>query len=54
MFHKDAIVFAEQMGIRSQVQYKQEYLADLLTSDCIYGVAELRNDAGVALIVPAI
>ena len=54
MFHKDAIVFAEQMGIRSQVQYKQEYLADLMTSDCLYGVAELRNDAGVALIVPAI
>ena len=54
MFHKDAIVFAEQMSIRSQVQYKQEYLADLLTSDCLYGVGELRNDAGIALIVPAI
>ena len=54
MFHKDAIVFAEQMSIRSQVQYKQEYLADLMTSDCLYGVAELRNDAGIALIVPAI
>ena len=54
MFHKDAIVFAEQMSIRSQVQYKQEYIADLMTSDCLYGVAELRNDAGIALIVPAI
>jgi len=54
IFHKDAIVFAEQMAIRSQVQYKQEYLADLLTSDCLYGVGELRNDAGIALIVPAI
>jgi N4-gp56 family major capsid protein len=54
MFHKDAIVFAEQMSIRSQVQYKQEYLADLMTSDCIYGVAELRDDAGLALIVPSI
>jgi len=53
MFHKDAIVFAEQMSIRSQVQYKQEYLADLMTSDCLYGIAELRNDAGIALIVPA-
>ena len=54
VFHKDAIVFAEQMAIRSQVQYKQEYLADLMTSDCLYGVAELRNDAGVVLICPAI
>ena len=54
VFHKDAIVFAEQMAIRSQVQYKQEYLADLMTSDCIYGVAELRDDAGVALICPSI
>jgi N4-gp56 family major capsid protein len=54
VFHKDAIVFAEQMAIRSQVQYKQEYLADLLTSDCLYGVAELRDDAGVVLICPAI
>lgn len=54
IFHKDAIVFAEQMTIRSQTQYKQEYLADLMTSDCIYGVAELRDDAGVVLICPAI
>ena len=54
LFHKDAIVFAEQMSIRSQTQYKQEYLADLMTSDCIYGVAELRDNAGVVLIVPAI
>ena len=54
MFHKDAIVFAEQMSIRSQTQYKQEYLADLMTSDCIYGIAELRDNAGLALIVPSL
>jgi len=54
LFHKDAIVFAEQMSIRSQTQYKQEYLADLMTSDCIYGIAELRDTAGVALIVPTL
>ena len=53
MFHRDALVFAEQMSVRSQTQYKQEWLADLLTSDTIYGTAELRNDAGVAIIVPA-
>ncbi len=53
MFHKDALVFAEQMSVRSQTQYKQEYLADLMTSDTIYGTGELRDDAGVAIIVPA-
>jgi len=52
LFHKDAIVFAEQLSVRSQTQYKQEYLADLMTSDTIYGVQELRNDAGVVVIVP--
>ena len=53
LMHKDAFVLAEQLGVRSQTQYKQEYLGDLFTSDTIYGVAELRNDAGVAFVVPA-
>jgi len=53
LMHKDAFVLAEQVGVRSQTQYKQEYLGDLFTSDTIYGVAELRNDAGVAFVVPA-
>jgi N4-gp56 family major capsid protein len=53
MMHKDALVLAEQVGVRSQTQYKQEYLGDLFTSDTIYGVGELRNDAAVAFIVPA-
>ena len=52
LVHKDALVLAEQVGVRSQTQYKQEYLGDLFTSDTIYGVAELRNDAGVAFVVP--
>jgi len=52
MLHRDALVLAEQVGVRSQTQYKQEYLGDLFTSDTIYGVAELRNDAGVAFVVP--
>jgi N4-gp56 family major capsid protein len=52
LLHKDALVLAEQVGVRSQTQYKQEYLGDLFTSDTIYGVAELRNDAGVAFVVP--
>ena len=52
LLHRDALVLAEQLGVRSQTQYKQEYLGDLFTSDTIYGVAELRNDAGVAFVVP--
>ena len=52
LMHKDALVLAEQVSVRSQTQYKQEYLGDLFTSDTIYGIAELRNDAGVAFVVP--
>jgi len=51
--HKDAFVLAEQMGVRSQTQYKQEYLGTLFTSDMLYGVAELRASSAVALAVPA-
>lgn len=52
LLHKDAIAHVEQMAVRSQTQYKQEFLADLFTADCIYGVGELRNDAGIAFVVP--
>lgn len=53
MFHKDAFVLAEQMGVRSQTQYKQEYLATLYTADMLYGVAELRDNAAVAIALAA-
>ena len=53
MAHKSALVLVEQMSIRSQTQYKQEYLADLFTADTLYGTGELRNDAGVKVAVPA-
>jgi N4-gp56 family major capsid protein len=51
MGHKDAMVLVEQVGIRSQTQYKQDYLATLFTSDTLYGVAALRSAAttGAAL-----
>jgi N4-gp56 family major capsid protein len=52
LLHKDALVLAEQMGVRSQTQYKQEYLGDLFTADTLYGVAELRDNAGIAFVVP--
>ena len=50
--HKSAMVMVEQMGIRTQTQYKQEFLGDLFTADTIYGTGELRNDAGVVIAVP--
>ena len=53
MFHKDWAVLAEQMGVRSQTQYKQEYLGTLFTSDMLYGVAELRDEACIPMVVPA-
>lgn len=52
MLHKDAFVLATQLSVRSQAQYKQEYLGWLYTSDTIYGTAELRDNAGVAFVVP--
>ena len=53
MIHKDALVFVEQMTVRTQTQYKQEWLGDLFTADTIYGVGELRDTAGLAFVVPA-
>ncbi len=51
--HRDAAVLVEQQGVRSQTQYKQEYLGTLYTADTIYGVGELRDSACFALAVPA-
>jgi N4-gp56 family major capsid protein len=45
MGHKDSMVLVEQIGIRSQTQYKQDYLATLFTSDTLYGVSALRSAA---------
>lgn len=53
MAHKDFGVLVEQMGVRTQTQYKQEWLANLFTADVLYGVGELRDNAAVALTVPA-
>lgn len=51
--HKDFAVLVEQMGVRTQTQYKQEYLGDLFTADTLFGVKELRDGSAVALAVPA-
>jgi N4-gp56 family major capsid protein len=51
--HKDFAVLVEQMGVRTQTQYKQEYLGDLFTADTLFGVKELRDGSAIALAVPA-
>jgi len=51
--HRDAMVLAEQMAVRSQTQYKQEYLATLYTADTLYGVEVLRPETGFVLALPA-
>lgn len=62
MGHRDAMVLVEQLGVRTQTQYKQEYLGTLFTADTIYGVKAMRTAASVgaatsssafALAVPA-
>ena len=62
MGHKDSMVLVEQIGIRSQTQYKQDFLATLFTSDTLYGVKAIRaaassgaalSSSAFALAVPA-
>lgn len=47
--HKDAMVLAEQMGVRSQTQYKQEFLSTLFTSDTLYGTKVIRPESALVL-----
>ena len=49
--HRDTMVLAEQLGVRSQTQYKQEYLATLYTADTLFGVKTVRPEAGFVLAV---
>lgn len=51
LFHKDTFILAEQLGIRSQTQYKQEFLGNLYTADTLYGVKTYRPDSGFVLVV---
>jgi N4-gp56 family major capsid protein len=62
MGHRDSMVLVEQVAVRSQTQYKQEYLGTLFTADTLYGVKAIRTAATVgaalsssafALAVPA-
>lgn len=51
-FQRDGLLLVEQMGVRTQTQYKQEWLADLFTADMIYGVATLRPTSVYGIVVP--
>lgn len=51
--HKDTMVLAEQVGVRSQTQYKQEYLSTLYTADTLFGVKAVRPETGFVLAVNA-
>jgi hypothetical protein len=52
LFQRDAIVLVEQLGIRTQSQYKQEYLAELFTADMLYDVKTVRSTSIVPYVVP--
>jgi N4-gp56 family major capsid protein len=45
MGHKESMVLVEQLAVRSQTQYKQEYLGTLFTADTLYGVKAMRTAA---------
>jgi hypothetical protein len=49
--HKDSFILVEQVGVRSQTQYKQEWLANLFTSDRLYGVKTYRPTSAFVLAV---
>jgi len=53
LFHKDSMVLAEQMSVRSQTQYKQEYLSTLYTADTLFGTKVVRPEAAFVLAVNA-
>lgn len=50
--HESALALVMQQNPRMQTQYKLEWLADLMTADVIFGGGEIRDNAGVAFVVP--
>ena len=53
LIHTDTMVLAEQLGVRSQQQYQQEYLSTLYTADTLFGTKVIRPEAGFVLAVNA-
>lgn len=50
LFHSDAVVLVDQLGVRSQTQYKLEWLGTLFVTDRVYGVKTLRGSSIVPII----
>jgi hypothetical protein len=53
LFHTDTMVLGEQLGVRSQTQYRQDYLSTLYTADTLFGTKVVRPEAGFVLAVNA-
>ena len=53
LVHTDTMVLAEQLGVRSQQQYQQEFLSTLYTADTLFGTKVIRPEAGFVLAVNA-
>ena len=52
IFHRDALGLAMMQDLKIEVQRDASLRADEIVATAVYGVAELRNDAGVAFVVP--
>ena len=44
LLHQDSYILAMQSAIRTQQSYKQEYLANMTTSDVLFGTKVYRAD----------
>ena len=53
LLHESSLVLSMQQDVRVQTQYKQEWLADLLTGDVLYGSVAYRPDSAFNLVVNA-
>lgn len=53
MFQRDSLCLVEQLGVRTQAQYKQEALGTLVTADRLYATATLRSEGCRAIVVPS-
>jgi N4-gp56 family major capsid protein len=51
--HEESLVLCEQMAPRVQTESKLEHIATLLVADTLFGAAELRDEAAVAIAMPA-
>ena len=50
-FHKDTIIHAEQLAVRSQTQYQLEFLSTLYTADTLYGLEVYRPESGFVMAI---